>query len=196
MALYGYYVLNMIPGSDEITIDMQRLSETLKQHSSDSALFRAIVDTPFIDYRVETAMLFLGIIVLLLVNKETGQIDRVALSNTELAERTTEVSAKPFNEIKIDIDEPENIIAAAIRTGEMHDTTDWNFLFKPALTPEEARINQANAGIAYSAVHPFTARNGGALIFSFFQYKDMVGRSQQDFMEAYTKTVNQSLAQA
>jgi hypothetical protein len=110
-----------------------------------------------------------------------------------MARRTTEVSAKPFNEIKIDLDEPENIIAAAIRTNEMHDTTDWNFLFKPALTAQEARINQANAGIAYSAVYPFTARDGGALIFSYFQYKDMVGEQQRQFMKAYTTIVNDAL---
>lgn len=184
----------MTPGSDEIVIDISRLAKALSDASSDEALFAQIVNAPFETHKVETTLLFLGIVVLLLVNKETGQIDRVALSQTEMALRTTEVSAKPFNEIKIDIDEPENIIASAIRTGEMHDTTDWNFLFKPALSAQEARINQANAGIAYSAVHPFTARDGGALIFSYFQYKDMVGEQQHNFMEAYTRVVNDALS--
>lgn len=184
----------MAPGSDEITIDISRLTAALSGASSDEELFTQIVNAPFDTHKVETTLLFLGIVVLLLVNKQTRQIDRVALSQTEMALRTTEVSAKPFNEIKIDIDEPENIIATAIRTGEMHDTTDWNFLFKPALSPQEARINQANAGIAYSAVHPLTARDGGALIFSYFQYKDMVGQQQHDFMETYTKLVNDRLS--
>jgi hypothetical protein len=183
----------MAPGSDEITIDIPRLVKALSDAPSDEALFNQIVNAPFDTHKVETTLLFLGIVVLLLVNKKTGQIDRVALSQTEMALRTTEVSAKPFNEIKIEIDEPENIVAAAIRSGEMHDTTDWNFLFKPALTAQEARINQANAGIAYSAVHPFTARDGGALIFSYFQYKDSVGHEQYDFMKAYTELVNNRL---
>lgn len=184
----------MVPGSDEITIDLERMQQALQQPTSDSELFSAIVDTPFTTHMVESALMFLGIVVLLLVNEETGKIDRVALSSTELAQRTTEVSVIPFNEIKIDLEDAENIIAAAIRTGEMHDTTDWHFLFTPALKPEEARINQANAGIAYSAVHPFAARHGGALIFSYFQYKDGVGQMQHDFMEQYTQLVNDALS--
>lgn len=183
----------MHQGSDDTTIDLSRLEKALSKASSDQELFSQIVNAPFATHKVETALLFLGIVVLLLVNKKTGQIDRIALSRTELAARTTEVSAKPFKEIKIGLDEPENIIAAAIRSGEMHDTTDWNFLFKPALTAQEARFNQANAGIAYSAVYPFNARDGGALIFSYFQYKDMVGQGQHSFMEAYAKLVNQIL---
>lgn len=183
----------MYRGSDDITIDLSRLKKTLSEAPSDQELFNQIVNAPFTTHKVETALLFLGIVVLLLVNKKTRQIDRIALSSTELAARTTDVSAKPFNKIKIDLDEPENIIAAAVRSGEMHDTTDWNFLFKPALTAQEARFNQANAGIAYSAVYPFSARDGGALIFSYFQYKDLVGQEQHNFMEAYAKLVNQSL---
>lgn len=183
----------MIQGSGEATIDTSLLNDALAQTTSDTDLFNAIVNTPFDTYKVETTLLFLGIIVLLLVNKETGQIDRIALSKTELAERTTDVTAVPFNAIKIGLNEPENIIAAAIRTGEMHDTTDWNYLFKPALKAEEARINQANAGIAYSVVHPFTARDGGALIFSYFQYKQEVGEAQHSFMQNYTALVDQNL---
>ncbi|HEY1063697.1 MAG TPA: hypothetical protein VGE30_00165 [Candidatus Saccharimonadales bacterium] len=183
----------MVPGSDEITIDAARLQEALQEPTSDQALFDTIVNAPFTTHTLESALMFLGIVVLLLVNKKTGNIDRIALSSTELAKRTTDVSAVPFNEIRIGVDEPENIIATAIRTGEMHDTTDWNFLFTPALTPDEARINQANAGIAYSAVHPFTARDGGALIFSYYQYKDGVGETQHDFMKTYTKLVSDAL---
>jgi len=184
----------MIQGSEEITMNLEGMAATLANTSSDSELFTTIVNCPFDSHRVETTLLFLGIIVLLQVNKQTGQIDRVALSSTEMAERTTEVSAVPFNDIKIDLDESENIIAAAIRSNEMHDTTDWNFLFTPALSPDEARINQANAGIAYSAVHPLMSRDGGALIFSYYQYKQGVGKTQHDFMRAYTKLVDDALS--
>jgi len=183
----------MFLGSDEVTIDIEQVATVLHDTTTDSELFNAIVNAPFNTHKVETTFMFLGIIVLLQVNKKTGTIDRIALSATELAQRTTEVSAVPFNQIKIDINEPENIIAAAIRTGEMHDTTDWRFLFQPALTAEEARINQANSGIAYSAVHPLTARDGGALIFSFYQYKQELGNEQQKFMEQYAQVVDQYL---
>jgi hypothetical protein len=183
----------MFLGSDEIAIDTERLTAALAKADTDTELFSSIVNTPFTTHKVETTFMFLGIVVLLLVNKKDGTIDRIALSNTELAQRTTEVSAVPFNQIKIGLDEPENIIAAAIKTGEPHDTTDWRFLFQPALTAEEARINQANAGIAYSAVYPLTARDGGALIFSYYQYKQELGGEQNDFMKQYAAMVNEAL---
>ncbi len=178
--------------SDFPVLDYGRLTETLKQPKSDAELFQAIVNTPF-EYKVETALMFLGIIVLLLVNKETGKIDRVALSSTDMAQSTTNVSVVPFEEIKIASDHPENIIAEAIRSAKTQDTTDWKFLFDPALTPDQARINQASAGIAYSAVYPLQARGGGALIFSYFQYQQDIGDAQRQFMEKYAALVDSVL---
>ena len=159
---------------------------------SNDDLFQAIVNAPF-KYRVETALLFLGIIVLLLVNEKSGQIERVALSKTELADNTKKVSMLSFEEITIPLNNQENIIAKAINSGKPQDTTDWKYLFTPALTPEQARINQASGGIAYSAVYPFQARQGGALIFSYFQYLNQIGPLQTEFMEKYLAMVEKSL---
>lgn len=158
----------------------------------DNALFSKIVNTPFLN-PVPTAFIFLGIVVLLQVDKISKTINRVALSETELARSTLDVSVVPFHDIQIPSDHYENIIAHAIVSGEPQDTTDWKFLFEPALTPEEARINQANAGIAYSAVYPLSARNGGALIFSYYQYQQQIGLKQIEFMQTYTRLVNNSL---
>lgn len=173
-------------------IDYDLLEQTLAAAKTDQQLFQAIVDAPF-EQRVEMAFMFLGIIVLLLVNPKTGMIDRVALSNTELAKSTTDVSVVPFEEIKIPLDTTGNIIARAIREGQPQDTTDWRFLFYPALTPEQARINQASAGIAYSAVCPFRARDGGALIFSYFQHDQGLSEAQTKFMSHYAALTNARL---
>lgn len=173
-------------------MDYDKLTTMLAESTDDQALYKAIVNAPF-TFRVETAHLFLGIVVLLMVNKKTGLIDRVALSNTELAKNTTEVSMVPFNEIKIPADHHENIIARAIQTGEPQDTIDWKFLFVPALTPEHARLNQASGGIAYSAVYPLKARYGGAMIFSYFQYLDNIGDLQHEFMKRYSQIVESRL---
>lgn len=181
------------PVQDEPKLDYAELQRTLEAvQGGDGELFHAIVNTPF-EHPVETAFLFLGIIVLLIVNKETGNIDRVALSNTELAKNTTDVSYVPFSEIKIPADDPENIIAKAIRSGEPQDTTDWKFLFTPALTADQARLNQASGGIAYSAVYPLQCRNGGAMIFSYFQYMHNIGEAQRAFMKSYSELVAKRL---
>lgn len=180
--------------TDAKLMDAVKLKRLLDVSVSDEReLFRLVVDTPF-ELKVDAAFLFLGITVLLLANKATGMIDRVALSNTELAKNTTDVSYVPFEEIKIPLDNHEgNIIAKAIQSGKPQDTTDWKFLFDPALTPQQARINQASAGIAYSAVYPFSARNGGAMIFSYYQYASEIGEPQHKFMKNYISLVDERL---
>jgi hypothetical protein len=177
---------------DQTGIDYEVLRQKLQSAQSDKQLFEDIVNIPF-TFRVELALLFLGIIVLLLVDKESGTINRIALSNTELAKNTTKVSYVPFNEIKIPLTNPENLIAKAIATATPQGATDWKYLFVPALNEEQARINQASGGIAYSAVYPLASRGGGALIFSYFQYQSNIGKDQEDFMERYTALVDKSL---
>lgn len=173
-------------------IDFSDLESMLNAAKSEEDLFDAIVNAPF-DNAAGAASLFLGVIVLLLVNKETGTIDRIALSGTTIAERTKRMSAKKFEDIKIPVDHMENIIAKAIADGTPQGTTDWQYLFTPELTPEQARLNQADGGIAYSAVYPILARDGGALIFSYYQYVGELGPQQQKFMSKYTQLVSERL---
>lgn len=185
------------PMSDELgeglAVDFDRLRQILSA-ASGGELFTTLVNAPFQANKIETAFLFLGIIVLLKVDRAEGVINRIALSDTELASRTTKVTVVPFSDIKIPLSHDENIIAKAIRTGKPQDTTDWKFLFEPALKPDQARINQASAGIAYSAVYPLTSQEGGALIFSFFQYPQEIGSSQKKFMRQYAQLVDEVLS--
>lgn len=181
--------------ADVYRIDYQVLEKQLKRASQEDGIFEVVVNSPF-QFKVETAFMFLGIIVLLQVNNKTGMIDRVALSNTDFAKMTTDVSFIPFEEIKIPVDHDQNIIARAIQTSQPQDTTDWQYLFTPAMTPQQARINQANAGIAYSAVYPLNAQDGGALIFSYFQYQSEIGTVQEKFMQRYSKLVDKYLARS
>jgi hypothetical protein len=188
-----FKIISQISASQP-AIDYGRLKKALsKAEGDDAKLFKAIVNAPFDLQRVEMTFFFLGIIVFLLVNEETGTIDRLALSNTELAQNTLNVSVVPFEKIKIPVDYDGNIIAKAIKSGEHQETTDWKDMFEPALTAEQARINQASAGIACSVVHPLQARSGGALIFSYFQYKSSIGEAQQEFMKKYAGLVSESL---
>jgi hypothetical protein len=174
-------------------IDYSQIIQSFNAATDKAELYQLIVNAPF-SYRVATAHMFLGIIVLLFANPETGNIDRIALSETELAKNTTDVSYVPFNEIKIPLNHPENIIATTIRTRKPQDTTDWKFLFEPALSAEQARLNQASGGIAYSAVYPLThIPKGGAIIFSYFQYMNNIGDLQHHFMHTYSELVSRSL---
>jgi len=158
-----------------------------------AALYKAIVNTPFTD-EVAAAQLFLGIVVLLLVNEKAGTIDRIALSDTHLAKGTLKMSVKRFKDIKIPVDYYENVIAEAIHTGEPRATSDWRYLFEPALSPEEARFNQAGGGIGYSAVYPLSqGAPAGALIFSYYQFADQIKAPHHSFMSGYTELVSRVL---
>lgn len=156
-------------------------------------LYEHIVNAPFAD-KLLTTSIDLGVVVLLAVNKKDRTIDRLALSDTELARSALQVSAKPFHTIRIPLSTKNNCIASAIRNKKYEITEDWNYLFTPVLTPEEARRNQAAASIECSLVWPLTAGAGGALIFSFFQPLAYIGATHLDFAEKYAALVDKALA--
>lgn len=174
---------------------IEDLVKGLNTAKSDRQLFKAIVNGPFND-RPKATMLGLGIVVLLLVEPQSRLIERIALSDTELARGTVAISVKPFKSIKIPLLYKGNLIAEAIRSGRYQQTSDWQYLFTPALNPEEARLNQAGGGIACSFVYPLIgARSGGAMIFSYFVSLDRIGQAQRNFMERYSRMVSRSLKQ-
>lgn len=163
------------------------------QASSRQAFHQAVVDAPFHD-AFTAISIDLGITVLLLVNRAEGMIDRIALSKTAMADRAVEMSAKPFAEIRIPLNHPRNIIAKAIKTGQLQQTDDWPVLFVPALTAQQARFNQAGAGIECSVVHPLKVRDGGAMIFSFFQPPQNLTKDHYRFVHDYSALVSRSLS--
>ncbi len=162
----------------------------------ETALFHAIVNAPFTDL-VQSTSYDLGIIVFLLANTKTGTIDRIALSDTPQAHGAVKMSEKPFNAIKIPLEHKGNIIADAIRTNKPHFTGDWQYLFTPAMSMQAARFNQAGAGIECSYVYPLIGcRDGGALIFSYYQPPDNIKARHKHFMEAYSGLVATQLNRA
>lgn len=174
-------------------IYLEELKKQLKAANSRRELYQTIVDAPFHN-RAMTGRLGLGITVLLLVNKQGGTIDRIALAKTELAQGTVDMSAKPFKEIKIPINNRDNFIAIAIRRKHYMVTSDWQYLFVPALTPEQARFNQAGGGIACSTIYPLVdVDDGGAMIFSYYEPVERITESHHTFMRDYVKIVSDAL---
>jgi hypothetical protein len=170
-----------------------KLKELLAQADSDKKLFETIVNAPFHDRR-ETTFLGLGILVFMIVNERTGMIDRIALSETEFAAGAVEHSAKPFKEIKIPVDNKDNIIAKAIRENKPQLSADWSLFFVPALAPKDARFNQAGAGIGCSIVYPLQGGEiKGAITYSFYLYPDDIEVKQQSFMRDYSNMVSDEL---
>jgi hypothetical protein len=182
----------------ESTIDYAALEAALISTTDQASLHNAIVSAPF-NYPVFAASLFLGIIVLLIVDKTTGTINRVAITDNIHAERAKRRSIKKFEDIKIPLHHHENIISKAINTGDAQFTVDWQYLFVPELTADQARFNQADSGIGFSAVYPIKSglirtKAVGALIFSYYQFPEKVGRHQRNFMRKYADIVSRALS--
>lgn len=171
---------------------MAVMSSKLSIANTPSKLYQSIVDAPFSD-KVTATNIDLGIGVLLQVDPISKTIDRVALSNTELAQGAVLVSAKPFHQIKIPLHTKNNYISEAIVSGRHKITEDWQYLFNPALKPEEARRNQAGASIESSLVWPLKANHGGALIFSFYQPRRNIGSDHLEFARMYAQLVDRQL---
>lgn len=168
------------------------LDQRLSSAKTKKTLHKAITNAPF--YNPMTALDYdLGIVVLLLANKAHNTIDRIALSDTYSAKGAVKMSAKPFTDIKIPLNHNVNLIAKAIASNKPQQTADWNYLFTPALTADEAHFNQAGAGIEASMIYPLDRKIGGALIFSLYQPLSNIETKHKVFMAEYTKLVSEYL---
>lgn len=183
----------MILSAADSDLYFKELEEFLDQARNSQELYERVVNGAFLDRRLST-LLGLGITVLLLVNKKERTIDRIALSETELAQGTLDITVKPFRAIKIPLSYKGNFIAEAIRSGRYQQTSDWQYLFAPALSPEEARLNQAGGGIGCSFVYPLKdVPGGGAMIFSYFITLSKIEPIHREFMFRYTKLAGYKL---
>lgn len=177
-------------------LDIEIYQEELKKIIDTAApgrLYQTIVDAPF-KYPAMTAKMGLGIVVLLLVNHKENTIDRIALARTDLAQGTLDMTVKPFRDIKIPFNDRDNYIAIAIRRKHHMATSDWQYLFVPALTAEEARMNQAGGGIAGSIIYPLDdTGKTGAMIFSYYEPLDRIEKYQHSFMSFYSRIAGSSI---
>lgn len=159
----------------------------LKSAQNQKDLYSAIVNAPYAD-RIFTTHLGLGIVVLLLKNDQTQTLDRIALSDTELATGAVRMSAKPFHEIKIPLDASQNILVQTVNHNKPMRTDDWQYLFTPVLTAQEARLNQYGAGVEFSFTYPLYSAakkdTVGAMIFSYFSLHEEDMTAQEAFMES------------
>ncbi len=191
--LFAIIPLMALPSPFQISFDYEQFNQAFATAIDDKSLFKTIVNAPFEDH-LSTTLISLAMIVLLLVNKQTGTIDPIALTTNEFAEGTENMSAKRFKDIKIPLKHSRNITSRAIELQTPQSTTDWKYLFIPILDGQESRLKQAGGAIAFSAVYPLLhARSGGALIYSYHQHPEDMKDAQQEFMTTYSSLVVKAL---
>jgi len=179
--------------AEQLSEFLEKLKNLLARNNGDDP-YQTLVDAPFHD-KLYSVQLDLGIIALAVVNSQRKFINRVALSDTQLAKDGDEASSKPFHEITIPYGHKTNIVAKAIRTDSTLETLDWKDLFVPALSESDSRFNQAASGIGGSIVAPFkTKHTTGALIFDFFQPLENLNEQHHAFVEEYTNIAKSVMA--
>jgi len=182
--------MQSVGNNDDFLTEMQVIISGARNQKN---LYDKIVNAPFTNPR-KTTVLGLGFLSFVLVNKKTGFIDRISISNTDTAQGAIDITVKPFHDLKIPIGYKGNSVAEAIRSGRYQQTSDWNYLLTPILKPEEARLNQAGAGIASSFVYPLlNTSNGGAIIFQYYIGLDKITTEHRDFMFRYAKIASNTL---
>ena len=180
--------------SEETTDYIEICNKILLGATTCTELYDKIVNGPF-TYRKETIMLGLGIVVLLLRNNNDQTIDRVALSRTEHAEGAQAISVKKFEEIRIPLSATNNALVQSVLQDRYTFVTDWTYMFIPALTAEEARLNQAGAAIDCSVIYPLSSLpSGGCMIFSYFEPMTKLTLNHHRFMAGYSAACGDALA--
>lgn len=159
----------------------------------DSLDFTQVVQKICDSVLLELGYLKLGyrIVVLALVNKEKGLLERIAISQTEEAKKALQITPVPFREINIPISAEQNICIKALKENKPYVTHDWIDILCPPYTPEDAQKVQAVIGIKTSMVYPVTYRNNseGILIFSMVKNESEVSDQERDLIQSFTDVV-------
>jgi hypothetical protein len=152
--------------------------------------YQMVVEAPF-ENTLEMALLFVGFICLYIVDEQKQEIQLKGASGTP--EYALAVQNYNFNPAKFHLSfdtDQDNTIVQAIASGQPSGTSDWVSLSRKHKSAEAVRFNQANSGIAYTAVYPFRGLQRGALMYNFYQYAEDMTDEQREFMERYTKLVS------
>lgn len=172
--------------------DFTALERILSDTTNSQELCSKIVNLPF-DYPLKVTKLSLGIIVLLSVNNSLKLIEKLAVSDNELAESARKMSSKKLDDLRIPLSCKENLIVKAIKTNRIRTTIDWKCMLIPELSAEEARFVQASGAIGFTGISPFKVDVPGVLIFCFYQYQENIGPEQYNFIRSYTKLASKYL---
>jgi hypothetical protein len=152
--------------------------------------YSVIANAPFKN-TVDMGLLFLGFIVVYIVDDKTNEIQLKATSRTEEYKLAVERFAFKPKSYHLNFDKDKhNTIVQAIATGKPQTTCDWVTLNRGETPHDVVRINQANSGIACSIIYPFSSAVKGAMMYNYYQYQEQLGSPQWAFMDRYTELVS------
>jgi len=160
----------------------------------DTLDFREVVQKVVDSIFTELGYLDLGykVVVLALVDEKNGTLNRVALSQTEEAKKTRQVSEMEFSDIKIPLSSRKNLCIRALKQNKIQITHYFPDILTPPISVENALESQKNAGIKASMVYPLESRGEviGVMIFSMDKTEKHVTPQEWSLLRYFTEMVS------
>jgi hypothetical protein len=154
-------------------------------------LYQTIVDAPFRD-PLSATYIELSALTLWLVDPASRMLTPATVSDASQVARALKQLEIPFADIRIPIEVPHNFLTNALGTHKKRRTDDWADLLLPVLSPQSARLAQAEAGVISNTIAPLRAGDSGVLVFHFFNHPE-TPEHNHDFVRFYTSIVETAL---
>ncbi len=138
------------------------------------------------------------VIVLSLLEEEKNALRRIAISNTQSAEKFLEATPIPFKDIIIPLSATQNLSVRAIRERKMFVTNEVADVLLPALSHEWVDGFQKTLGIKTTIVFPIVAKDKvlGSLIFSLSKEKEKITDEEWSVLDSFVGAVGIALDNA
>lgn len=166
--------------------------ETTDFESSTKQVVNVILtELGFVNYGYE-------VIVLSLLDQEKQVLRRIAISNTQAAEKFLKATPIPFKDILIPLSASHNLSVRAISEKKMFITNEVADVLLPALDHQWVDSFQKALGIKTTIVFPIIAKDKvlGSLIFSLSKEQDMITDEEWSVLDSFVGAVGIALDNA
>lgn len=138
------------------------------------------------------------VIVLSLLEEDKKVLRRIAISNTQSAEKFLHATPIPFKDIIIPLDASENLSVRAINERKRFVTGEVSDVLLPALSHEWVDSFQKTLGIKTTIVFPIIAKDKplGSLIFSLSKEQNLISDEEWSVLDSYVGAVGIALDNA
>lgn len=138
------------------------------------------------------------VIVLTLLDEQNKTLKRIAISNTEAAEKFLKETPIPFNDIIIPLWATENLLVKAVTQRRRFVTDNVSDVLVPALDREWVHTFVESLGIKTSIVYPIIAKEKvlGAIIFTLSKSESYIKEEEWAILESYVGAVGIALDNA
>ena len=138
------------------------------------------------------------VIVLSLLEEDKKVLRRIAISNTQSAEKFLHATPIPFKDILIPLDATYNLSVRAINERKRFVTSQVADVLLPALSHEWVDGFQKTLGIKTTIVFPIVAKDKvlGSLIFSLSKEESLISDEEWSVLDSYVGAVGIALDNA